>query len=99
MHSLACADATSNRARSPQVDGCDMEATLKASRAVTDYVRTKGPAILQVARLSQSQHLRACAHPLVHSPRCVYMCVCIVCGCVYVSVCARAHTRAHIRTP
>ena len=67
MHSLACADATSNRARSPQVDGCDMEATLKASRAVTDYVRTKGPAILQVASLSQSQHLRACAHPRVHS--------------------------------
>jgi TPP-dependent pyruvate/acetoin dehydrogenase alpha subunit len=31
-----------------KVDGCDMEATLKASRAVTDYVRNKGPAILQV---------------------------------------------------
>jgi TPP-dependent pyruvate/acetoin dehydrogenase alpha subunit len=31
-----------------KVDGCDMDGVLKAGRAVTDYVRTKGPAILQV---------------------------------------------------
>jgi TPP-dependent pyruvate/acetoin dehydrogenase alpha subunit len=31
-----------------KVDGCDMDGVLKAGRAVTDYVRTKGPAIMQV---------------------------------------------------
>mmetsp|Transcript_11824 Transcript_11824/g.10054 ORF Transcript_11824/g.10054 Transcript_11824/m.10054 type:complete len:812 (+) Transcript_11824:36-2471(+) len=31
-----------------KVDGCDLDGVLKAGRAVTDYVRTKGPAILQV---------------------------------------------------
>ena len=31
-----------------KVDGCDLDNVLKAGRAVTDYVRTKGPAILQV---------------------------------------------------
>jgi len=31
-----------------KVDGCDLDGVLKAGRAVTDYVRNKGPAILQV---------------------------------------------------
>ena len=31
-----------------KVDGCDLDNVLKAGRAVTDYVRTNGPAILQV---------------------------------------------------
>ena len=83
MHSLACADATSNRARSPQVDGCDMEATLKASRAVTDYVRTKGPAILQVAKpfpVAAPACVRAPASPQSS----LEVCICVYVMCVYV---------------
>ena len=74
-----------------------MEATLKASRAVTDYVRTKGPAILQVAKpfpVAAPACVRAPASP----QSILDVCICVYVMCVDVCMCTCVLARTHVHT-